>query len=303
MRKELLESAISFLSSPNVQTADKEKKIQFLKKKNLTDEEIEYAFKQIEKTSQVTTLNKPNVPARYQVLYYSTEPTIARLTTQQITRLAIILGLGAVGITSILLIAIKQYMSRIFRSIAGYQSNRYKDHTKFLKRIESKLKEQQTESTFTEFINKQKSLGDYLLQLSSSIKTITKQDDKYKHLRSAVDDLHHTFTKLPHSNSNHFSYGGFASSYTYHSSSSFKGDDDNDAAIQSLKSEIRSFKGTLLSRRNFPTITTSLNTIKSPAISPQTASTEKDFYHPRRRRSFRSELATDSEKMKSAVEK
>jgi hypothetical protein len=194
-------------------------------------------------------------------------------------------------------------MSRIFRSIAGYQSNRYKDHTKFLKRIESKLKEQQTESTFTEFINKQKSLGDHLLQLLSSIKTITKQDDKYKHLRSAVDDLHHTFTKLPHSNSNHFSYGGFASSYTYHSSSSFKGDDDNDAAIQSLKSEIRSFKGILLSRRNFPTITTSLNTIKSPAISPQTASTEKDFYHPRRRRSFRSELATDSEKMKSAVEK
>lgn len=52
MRQELLESAVSFLSSPNIKTADREKKIQFLEKKGLTKEEIEEAFK---KTDNVVT--------------------------------------------------------------------------------------------------------------------------------------------------------------------------------------------------------------------------------------------------------
>jgi hypothetical protein len=45
MREDLLTSAVSFLTSSKVQSADKEKKIQFLKKKGLDDEEIEEAFK------------------------------------------------------------------------------------------------------------------------------------------------------------------------------------------------------------------------------------------------------------------
>lgn len=53
MRNDLIESAVSFLSSPNVQNAEKEKKIQFLKNKGLTDEEIEEAFK---RTTTTTTM-------------------------------------------------------------------------------------------------------------------------------------------------------------------------------------------------------------------------------------------------------
>lgn len=55
MRNDLIESAVSFLSSPNVQNAEKEKKIQFLKNKGLTDEEIEEAFKRTTATTTTTT--------------------------------------------------------------------------------------------------------------------------------------------------------------------------------------------------------------------------------------------------------
>lgn len=47
MREDLIKSAESFLSSPDVQSADKEKKVQFLKTKGLNDEEIEEAFKRV----------------------------------------------------------------------------------------------------------------------------------------------------------------------------------------------------------------------------------------------------------------
>lgn len=47
MREDLIKSAESFLSSANVQSADKDKKVQFLKKKGLNDEEIEEAFKRV----------------------------------------------------------------------------------------------------------------------------------------------------------------------------------------------------------------------------------------------------------------
>lgn len=59
MREDLIKSAESFLSSANVQSADKDKKVQFLKKKGLTDEEIEEAFKRVggdsSSTSSTTT--------------------------------------------------------------------------------------------------------------------------------------------------------------------------------------------------------------------------------------------------------
>ncbi|KAL4213251.1 hypothetical protein CU097_009074 [Rhizopus azygosporus] len=79
--------------------------------------------------------------------------------------------------------------------------------------------------------------------------------------------------------------------------------DDQDTAIQSLKSEIRSFKGALLSRRNFPTISTSpvTSNVPSPIVTTATEppASIPDAYHPRRKRSFRSELPSSAQVEKS----
>lgn len=45
LRQDLVQSAISFLSSPSVQAADTAKKVAFLQKKGLNQAEIEEAFK------------------------------------------------------------------------------------------------------------------------------------------------------------------------------------------------------------------------------------------------------------------
>ena len=45
LREDVLKSAVSFLTSPNVKSADKGKKIAFLQKKGLNQAEIDEAFK------------------------------------------------------------------------------------------------------------------------------------------------------------------------------------------------------------------------------------------------------------------
>lgn len=188
-------------------------------------------------------------------------------------------------------------MSRIFNSIAKYQSNRYKDHTDVLKRIEAKLREHAS-STHESLIKEQSHLNSglhRLLSLSSIERT--KNRSEYKMLRSIVDDFQMTITKTTYTSN--FSYSGFTPSY-----SSRLPHDDQDTAIQSLKSEIRSFKGTLLSRRNFPIISTSPVTSNVPSPIATTATEESpasvpDTYHPRRKRSFRSELPSSIQVEKS----
>ncbi|PHZ11859.1 uncharacterized protein RHIMIDRAFT_238513 [Rhizopus microsporus ATCC 52813] len=191
MRNDLIESAVSFLSSPNVQNAEKEKKIQFLKNKGLTDEEIEEAFKRTTTTTTTTptstaTTVKPKVPSRlpYQIVYYSTEPTITRMSTQQLLRYAILLGMGTLSVTVVLLTVVKKFMSKIFNSIAKYQRNRYKDHTDVLKGIEAKLREH-TSSTHESLIKEQSHLNSGLHRLLSlsNVERI-KNRSEYKMLRA-----------------------------------------------------------------------------------------------------------------------
>lgn len=57
IREDMIKPAVSFLSSPNVRSADREKKIAFLQKKGLTQAEITEAFKRagVEGDSTVAT--------------------------------------------------------------------------------------------------------------------------------------------------------------------------------------------------------------------------------------------------------
>ncbi|KAI8336897.1 peroxisome membrane anchor protein Pex14p [Blakeslea trispora] len=120
-RQDLIKSAVSFLSSPNVQSADREKKVAFLQKKGLTQEEIDEAFQVVKgnnntvnnntvnnntvnnNTANNNTANnnsKPLLPSRTQyptIMYYPPTPS---MPAEKVFALAVIVGMGAVGLTA-----------------------------------------------------------------------------------------------------------------------------------------------------------------------------------------------------------
>jgi hypothetical protein len=61
LREDVLKSAVSFLTSPNVQSADKGKKIAFLQKKGLNQAEIDEAFKRAGRDSSPSTTSAVSV--------------------------------------------------------------------------------------------------------------------------------------------------------------------------------------------------------------------------------------------------
>jgi Trk-type K+ transport system membrane component len=119
LREDLLKSAVSFLSSPNVQSADKNKKTAFLEKKGLTQEEIDEAFKRVGDTTTLdttttattttTTTNLPTTAARIpivpprthipQVIYHPLPPTPS-MPAEKVFALAVFFGIGTVGLTA-----------------------------------------------------------------------------------------------------------------------------------------------------------------------------------------------------------
>jgi hypothetical protein len=140
MREDLLQSAVSFLLSNQVQSAAKEKKVQFLKSKGLNDEEIEEAFKRTGITA--TTSNDTNkiqvgkslfdrlkkksclkydsiqedvhrLPPKptslyqpIQIVYYPPAPP-PRKSTKQLLSYALIIGTSTFGIAATLTMIIK----------------------------------------------------------------------------------------------------------------------------------------------------------------------------------------------------
>lgn len=54
LREDLIKSAVSFLSSPNVRSAETAKKVAFLRQKGLSQEEIEEAFKRVGDSTSMT---------------------------------------------------------------------------------------------------------------------------------------------------------------------------------------------------------------------------------------------------------
>lgn len=55
LREDFIKLAVSFLSSPNVRSADTAKKVAFLRQKGLSQEEIETAFKRVGEDASVST--------------------------------------------------------------------------------------------------------------------------------------------------------------------------------------------------------------------------------------------------------
>ncbi|KAL9554097.1 hypothetical protein MBANPS3_002963 [Mucor bainieri] len=319
MKEDLIKSAVSFLSSANVKTADRGKKIEFLRKKGLDDQEIDEAFKRVEaastpqdqqavatSTAAAATTQTPQLPPRMpytptQVVYYPPAP-IPRMTNSDIVRHVLVLGLSSFALTTALTLIIKKLMSKVLNRIAAYQRDRYQQHTKLLNRMESTLTHDASPSN--DLQSAQEKLDDALHRLLQSTRELQQQQQQqdqqpYKSLRSTMERFTNALSHNPlvtNADARHqFNYqSGFASSYA----DRYQVDTNHNLTVQGIKSEIRSVKGMLLSRRNFPIVNT---TAASPLVTtqgfkpPAPSVPSPSSYHPRIGRSLRTQTSTTVE--------
>ncbi|KAI7885337.1 hypothetical protein K492DRAFT_141752 [Lichtheimia hyalospora FSU 10163] len=307
LREDMIKNAVSFLSSPNVRSADTAKKVAFLRQKGLTQPEIEEAFKRVGesgapataastttaaptpaavRSQPVTAPSRPPVPPRAhtQIVYYPLPPP-EPMPLQKLVALAVLFGFGAVGLSAAVLRVIKHFLRPIFKSIADYQSNRYKERSVGFKSLNEKLlkeagkeekdeqeekdensqEEKETTTTTTKPLDqlgeKHQVMSDTLSRLVNMAQDrvqALKDNKPYSGLRDGLSSLRST---LEDSNDTYSSYSPY-SSYGFGRSGS-----QDSPAVQGFKSEIRSFKGMLLNRRNFPMVNTSRPSSPSTATA------------------------------------
>lgn len=200
-------------------------------------------------------------------------------------------------------------MSKIFKSIADYQSDRYQQQTKLLKRTQDIIDQFSTGTSLQAQQTQLNEKLDHLVQLAQSLKSDRKASG-YKGLSSNIERFRNTMIQNPFT-TNQFDYYGTSGSFGTSYANRYQEVNNNNVAVQNIKSEIRSFKGMLLSRRNFPTIASPVNPVskvipsttptqQQVPVSPTKAATtpgspvtvDQPVYHPRiGRKSVRAELA------------
>lgn len=152
-------------------------------------------------------------------------------------------------------------------------------------------------STTTDDLQKaQAKLDNSLNRLLQSARDLKQEGGQpYKLLRSTMEQFTNSLSHNPLITNtdarNQFNYqSGFASSYA----GRYQVDTNHSLAVQSIKSEIRSVKGMLLSRRNFPVVSTAVpsSLISRGFVPPSPTISDQPAYHPRIGRSFRNQLST-----------
>lgn len=188
-------------------------------------------------------------------------------------------------------------MSKVFNKIAAYQRDRYQQHTQLLKRMESTLTHDSTTTTTNDLQLAQEKLDSSLNRLLQSARELKQQDQQqpYKSLRSTMERFTNSLSHNPlvtNTDARHqFNYqSGFASSYA----DRYQVDTNHNLTVQGIKSEIRSVKGMLLSRRNFPIVNTAAPTAPG-FVPPAPTIPSPSSYHPRIGRSLRNQTSTTVE--------
>ncbi|KAI9255607.1 hypothetical protein BDA99DRAFT_517186 [Phascolomyces articulosus] len=239
-------------------------------------------------------MNRPAIPPRPpQVIYYQPAPP-RLMPIQQLLGIALLAGFGLVGITAGVLRLVKRFIGPIFNSIAKYQSDRYNQRSTLLSRLNKTLSELKPKEDNQKLLESHETLGERVesvVELADRRVRAMNMDEPYKEFRNKLSSLKDAITNPDYTYSSYSQFG----SYGYNPG---RMNNSNDSpAVQSFKSEIRSFKGMLLNRRNFPMANTSTTTSRpaSPATSttpatPATPVRDVPQYHPRRRESYRSEL-------------
>ncbi|ORZ25140.1 peroxisomal membrane anchor protein conserved region-domain-containing protein [Absidia repens] len=172
-REDLLKLAASFLSSTKVQSAEKSKKVAFLKTKGLTDDEIEEAFRRLDQqgasaaattttsttpkaidtdsTSKQLSSSSPGlnftppptalIPERplEPLIVYHPSPTAPKVPSRQVFAMAVILGVGVTGVACGMVGIVKRLLYPVFATYAGYKHSRYKYHTTIAEKVQETL--------------------------------------------------------------------------------------------------------------------------------------------------------------------
>lgn len=197
----------------------------------------------------------------------------------------------------------------ILQGIARYQRGRYNDYRALFGKIQQRLEENKQESPLR-IVDARQKLTERLNRLTLDLKDAAEdtRDEPYSEFRDKLADLRYAIEQPD-------------MLYSTYSPYSLRGSGlgSDSPAVQSLKSEIRSLKGTLLSRRNFPMAkptpaasTAAAATTTTPATpsavntTPEQQATQQRVtgggstagetspvspsYHPRRRQDFRADL-------------
>ncbi|KAI8137413.1 peroxisomal membrane anchor protein conserved region-domain-containing protein [Fennellomyces sp. T-0311] len=302
LREDLLKSAVSFLSSPNVRSADTAKKVAFLRQKGLSADEITEAFKRVGENAPATTtsqavaarpvsapvpptVSRPAVPPRPpQVVYYPPAPPPV-MPIQQLLGIALLAGFGLVGISAAVFRIVKRFIGPIFDSIARYQGDRYNQRTALLSTLNEKLTGLKPADSNKQLVEKHQTLSDRMARVVELAEQRVKalNDEPYSDFRDKVTELKDAISHPD------YIYSSFSQFNSYSYNPGRFNNSTESPAVQSFKSEIRSFKGMLLNRRNFPSANVGGSRPSSP-VTPAAPVRDVPNYHPRRRESFRAEL-------------
>ncbi|KAL1923622.1 uncharacterized protein VTP21DRAFT_8602 [Calcarisporiella thermophila] len=318
IREDMVQRAVQFLTSPNVRSAPRVRKVTFLEKKGLTPREIEVAFERIgpetdEKSTtegaegeallSSTTNTKevspapapapPPLPAKtyvsapsqaylypgnamppqgYHYPYATQQQMIQPVSPWKGVVLTLLLtGALAAGVLSL----IKRLALPYLHSIIKFRSSLFQHQNSLLAALSAKLKsmafspssrdpsEQPSASstdnvvpavaadnsaltlgpTLERLQKLQASLISYRLQATASEETRTS-------LLTSLGEVIDTVAKEAYSHASGYNSGSWR----------FAGENN---AVAQVKSEIRSLKGVLLNRRNFPTVPTVASSLSS----------------------------------------
>ncbi|RIA85676.1 hypothetical protein C1645_741369 [Glomus cerebriforme] len=253
-RENLILSAVKFLSSPQVRNADEDKKLKFLLSKGLTRVEIDIAKgrvneeKSLVMDSVTTPTDPPPIPPRTYQMVVARTPLWKHL----------ILVLLITGVFSATMIAvIKKFLGPAVTAIISAKQQLYAHQLNLFRRFNENLStilslrkstspNKSDESPTPYEIDGISTPPNLLAPLATDLSELTEKLSTHQQNLAKYDtmpDLQLSFTSL----------ATYLSSSVY-SFSSWSSSNDRDSSVSQVRSEIRSLKGLLINRRNFPKI-------------------------------------------------
>ncbi|GBB97219.1 hypothetical protein RclHR1_02940021 [Rhizophagus clarus] len=273
-REDLILSAIKFLSSPQVRNANEDKKVKFLLSKGLTQVEIDIAKNRVDKEQSLTP---PAINPRMMDSVTITQPLIdpppvPPRTYQMITArtplwkhlIVILLITGA--FSAAMIAAIKKFLGPAVTAIIFAKQQLYSHQlnlfrmfneslstilslrklTSFGKPLERNNVNEDDESPTPYEIDEISTPPTLLAPLATDLSELTEKLSIHQQNLTKYDtmpDLQLSLTSLAtYLSSNIYSFSSWSSS------------NDRDSSVSQVRSEIRSLKGLLINRRNFPKI-------------------------------------------------
>jgi len=261
-RENLILQAVNFLSSPQVHNADEDKKLKFLLSKGLTQAEIDIVKARVDKEQPLAS---PDISPQVTIAQSQIEPPPVPPRTYQMAVARtplwkhLILVLLITGAFSAAMIAvIKKFLGPAVTAIIfakqqlySHQFNLFRRFNEGLSTILSLRKSTRNkhveQSDDDEYEIDEISTPPILLApLATDLSELTEKLSIHQKSLAKYDtmtDLQLSLTSLV----------AYLSSSIY-SFSSWSSSNDRDSSVSQVRSEIRSLKGLLISRRNFPKI-------------------------------------------------